>query len=118
MVAGLAAMHMLPPAAYDRLATLGARVREGLADLFETRDVPWQVTGQASLFKIHPHPRTVIDYPSAVPSPEEQAQLEHFYAAMFEAGVILTPELAGCLSTVMTEAEVDQLLAAAQRALD
>ena len=117
MVAGYAAMDMLPPSQFTRLADLGTRLRQGLSDLFETRGIPWQVTGQASLFKIHPHPRAVIDYRSASPTPSEQADLEHFYHAMFEAGIILTPEVAGCLSTVMSETEVDTVIAAAERAL-
>jgi glutamate-1-semialdehyde 2,1-aminomutase len=117
MVAGYAAMEMLPADAYDRLAALGKRAREGLADLFETRDIPWQVAGQASLFKIHPHPRALIDYRSALPTPAEEAELQRFYRAMFAEGIILTPEAAGCLSTVMAETEVDALIEAAERAL-
>jgi glutamate-1-semialdehyde 2,1-aminomutase len=117
MVAGYAAMSMLPQSEYDRLAALGNLVREGLADLFETRDIPWQVTGQASLFKIHPHARTVIDYRTALPSHTEEAELQRFYRAMFDKGIILTPEAAGCLSTVMSETEVEALIAAADRAL-
>jgi glutamate-1-semialdehyde 2,1-aminomutase len=117
MVAGSTAMEMLPASAFNRLAQLGEQLRTGLADLFETRGVPWQVTGQASLFKIHPHARTPIDYPTALPTAEEQDALERFYHAMFAEGIILTPELAGCLSTVMTETDVDTLLVAADRAL-
>jgi glutamate-1-semialdehyde 2,1-aminomutase len=116
MVAGYASMDMLPASAYARLASMGDRVRAGLADLLETRGIPWQVTGQASLFKLHPHPRTVVDYRSAQPTPDEQSSLERFYVAMFGEGIILTPELAGCLSTVMTERELDALIAAADRA--
>jgi glutamate-1-semialdehyde 2,1-aminomutase len=117
MVAGYAAMSMLPPTEYARLAGLGERVRTGLADLLETRGMAWQVTGQASLFKIHPHPRSVVDYRSSLPTTDEQAALETFYEAMFAEGIILTPELAGCVSTPMTEAEVDTLVSAADRAL-
>jgi glutamate-1-semialdehyde aminotransferase len=42
--------------------------------------------------------------------------MERFYLAMFGEGVILTPELAGCLSTVMADAELDALVSAADRA--
>ena len=118
MVAGYAAMDMLPASEFARLADLGTRVREALADLFETRGTPWQVTGQASLFKIHPHARAPIDYPTARPTPDEEAAQERFYHAMFDAGIILTPELAGCLSTVMTEADLDTLISAAERSLE
>jgi len=117
MVAGYTAMDLLPASEFARLAELGTRVREALADLFETRGIPWQVTGQASLFKIHSHARAPIDYRTALPTSEEQAALERFYHAMFDDSIVLTPELAGCLSTVMTEADIDALISATDRAL-
>jgi glutamate-1-semialdehyde 2,1-aminomutase len=116
MVAGYEAMAMLPRSEYDRIAELGRRVRDGLADLLETRGISWQAVGQASLFKLHPHPRPVVDYRSSLASPDEQALMERFYLAMFAEGMVLTPELAGCMSTPMTEAEADALVAAADRA--
>ena len=115
MVAGYEAMAMLTPAEYARLAALGQRVRSGLMDVFEARGVSWQVTGQGSLFKLHPHPRPLLDYPSALPSPAEQSSADHFYRLMFGEGFVLTPELAGALSTPMSEGEVDQLVEAADR---
>jgi glutamate-1-semialdehyde 2,1-aminomutase len=118
MVAGYEAMAMLPQSEYDRLSLLCQRLRSGLSDLLETRGISWQVAGQASLFKLHPHPRMVTDYRSSLPTPEEQAAMERFYLAMFGEGIILTPELAGCLSTPMGEAEVEALVAAADRAFE
>ena len=67
---------MLPASEYERLDALGERVRTGLADLLETRGIPWQVSGQASLFKLHPHPRSVVDYRSSLPTPQEQHAME------------------------------------------
>jgi glutamate-1-semialdehyde 2,1-aminomutase len=117
MVAGHTAMEMLTHSQYERLTELGDAVRMGLADLLETRGVPWQVSGQASLFKIHPHTRTLVDYRSSAPTAEEQAAMERFYLALFGQGVILTPELAGCISTPMGPGEVDMLLTGADQAL-
>src|SRR5438552_6409859 len=110
MVAGYEAMAMMTPAEYDRLATLGQRVRVGLADLIEARGVSWQVGGQASLFKLHPHPRPLVNYRSASPTRAEQADIERFYLAMLGQGIVLTPDLAGALSTPMTEREIDSLI--------
>jgi glutamate-1-semialdehyde 2,1-aminomutase len=116
MVAGHEAMSLMTPSEYDRLAALGQRAREGLADLIETRGIPWQVTGQASVFKLHPHPRVLRDYRSSVPTPEEQALMDRLYLAVLGEGVVLTPELAGALSTPMGEQEVDALVMAVARA--
>jgi glutamate-1-semialdehyde 2,1-aminomutase len=83
--------------------------------VIEQRGASWQVTGQASLFKLHPHPRTLRDYRSALPTPAEQEALDEFYLAMLAHGVVLTPELAGVLSTPMTEREIDTLVQATDR---
>jgi glutamate-1-semialdehyde 2,1-aminomutase len=115
MVAGHAAMEMMTAAEYQRLDVLGQRVRTGLADVMETRGVSWQVAGQASLFKLHPHPRPVVDYRSGMPTRAEQAAAEAFYLAMLGEGFVLTPDLCGALSTAMTEREIDALVDSADR---
>jgi glutamate-1-semialdehyde 2,1-aminomutase len=117
MRAGYEAMAMLTPEAYARLAELGEHVRSGLQDVFETRGLSWQVTGQGSLFKLHPHPRPLLDYRSSLPTSAEQAITEQVYVALLGEGFVLTPELAGALSTPMAETEVDQLVEAADRVL-
>jgi glutamate-1-semialdehyde 2,1-aminomutase len=115
MVAGFEAMSMLTPDVFDRLAALGERVRVGLANAIEARGVSWQVGGQASLFRLHPHPRPLLDYRSSVPTPAEHAATEQFYLAMLGHGFVLTPELAGSVSTPMTEQHADDLVAAADK---
>jgi glutamate-1-semialdehyde 2,1-aminomutase len=115
MVAGHTAMTMLTPDEFDRLGALGQRVRTGLADVIESRGVSWQVSGQASLFKLHPHPRPLLDYRTTQPTPQEEALMERFYVAMLAHGVVMTHELAGCISTPMLEAHVEQLIDAADR---
>jgi glutamate-1-semialdehyde 2,1-aminomutase len=116
MVAGYASMAMMTPEQYDRLASLGDRVRTGLADLIEARGASWQVSGQGSLFKLHAHPRPLTDYRSTAPTPDELAAIEQFSMVLFGEGVIMTPDLAGCLSTPMTEQDVDTLITAADMA--
>jgi glutamate-1-semialdehyde 2,1-aminomutase len=114
MIAGYEAMAMLTRAAFDRLETLGQRVRRGLADTIETHGVSWQVSGQGSLFKLHPHPRPLIDYRSSAPTPGERTVADQVYLAMLGHGIVLTPDLAGALSTPMTEADVDTIVTAAE----
>jgi len=115
MIAGYEAMTMLSPAAFDGLAALGQRLRVGMAGVFEARGLSWQVTGQGSLFKLHPHPRPLVDYRSSLPRPAEQAAVEQFYLAMLGNGIVLTPDLAGALSTPMTEHHVDGFVETADR---
>jgi glutamate-1-semialdehyde 2,1-aminomutase len=115
MVAGYEAMAMLSREEFDRLDALGQRLRAGLQDVLETRGLSWQVTGQASLFRLHPHPRPLLDYRSALPTHAEEATVEQFYMGMLGHGFVLTPELAGSLSTPMSEHHVDHLVEAADR---
>ncbi len=116
MVAGYEAMAMMTPDAFDRLARLGERLRTGLANVIEARGVSWQVAGQSSLFKLHPHPRPLRDYRSSIPTAAEQVDLEQFYLAVLGQGFVLTPELAGAVSTPMTEQHIDDLVNAADSA--
>ena len=51
-------------------------------------------------------PEIDVDYRSARPTPAEAARLPRIHAAMLAAGVLLTPNCSGALSTPMTEAEV------------
>jgi glutamate-1-semialdehyde 2,1-aminomutase len=118
MVAGHTAMTMLTPEEFDRLGALGQRVRSGLADVIESRGVSWQVSGQASLFKLHPHPRPLLDYRSTQPTPQEEALMEQFYVAMLAEGIVITHELAGCISTPMLDVHIDQVIDAADRVFD
>ena len=115
MVAGYESMAMLTPAEFDRLAALGERVRVGLANIIEARGLSWQVTGQASLFKLHGHPRQLVDYRSSLPTASERSAVEEFYMAMLGEGFILTPDLCGAVSTPMTNQTVDDLVSAADR---
>ena len=118
MVAGHTAMSMLTPEEYDRLNALGERVRTGLGDLIEARGLSWQVTGQGSLFRLHAHPRPLVDYRSTLLTAEERATMHEAYMAMLGSGIMLMPELAGCVSTVMGDAEADELVDTAGRALE
>ncbi|HLZ32131.1 MAG TPA: aspartate aminotransferase family protein [Chloroflexota bacterium] len=115
MIAGYEAMTMLTPDAFDAIGALGQRLRDGMAGVFEARGVSWQVTGQGSLFKLHPHPRPLVDYQSSLPTPAEQSVMEQFYLGMLGNGIILTPDLAGALSTPMTTAHVDSFVETADR---
>jgi glutamate-1-semialdehyde 2,1-aminomutase len=117
MIAGYEAMAMLTADAYARLDVLGQRVRTGLADVIERRGVSWQVAGQGSLFKLHPHPRPLVDYHSSMPTPAEEAVAAQFYLTMLGQGFVLTPEAAGALSTVMTEGDIDALIEAVDAVL-
>ena len=112
MVAGLAAMRKMTPEAFDRLAMLGAMLREGLAEAMDGARVQGQVTGMGSLFHVHLHDRPIRDYRGSVVTPDERTRAATIHAGLMERGIITAPALMGCLSTPMGEAEVGACIAA------
>ncbi len=107
MAAGLAAMRRLDEAAFARLETLGDRLRAGVRARLAASGLPGGITGQGSLFRLHPSRRDFRDYRSAAWTPEEAPRAARLYRALLEHGVLVGQNGLGCLSTPMTEAEVD-----------
>ncbi len=107
MVAGLAAMEKMTPAEYDRLATLGAQLREALAEALDGARIPGQITGAGSLFQIHLHDRPIRDYRGSVPTAAERVRVATLHRGLMAHGIITAPSLMGCLSTPMGEPEID-----------
>ncbi len=110
MAAGLAAMRLMDEAAYARLGRLGERLRTGVRACFDRAGVPGSVTGLGSLFRIHPHRRAFADYRSAAWQPDEARRFGRLYRSLLDHGVLLSPTGLGCLSTPVTEAEVEHFL--------
>ena len=117
MVAGQAAMRKLTPEEFGRLDTLGAALREGLAEAMDGARVLGQVTGVGSLFHVHLHQRPLHDYRSSVALPAEHARREALYRALLAHGVMTAPTLFGALSTPMGEPEINALVDAFASAL-
>lgn len=117
MVAGHASMSKLTREEFDRVAALGAYVREGLAEALDAARIPGQVTGAGSLFGVHLHDRSLSDYRSWEGEPEEGQRRKAVFEAMLDQGVIIAPALTGCLSTPMTEDHANTLIDAFSAAL-
>jgi glutamate-1-semialdehyde 2,1-aminomutase len=113
MAAGLAALRQLTPDVYDRLAAQGEGLRARLAAAFEERDVPVQVTGDASLFCVHLSDRPVTDYRGL--AARSQVRNHEFFLRMLNRGVLLAPRGLGAVSTPMGEAEIERVVDAAGR---
>lgn len=107
MVAGLAAMRALDRPAFDHLEQLGERLREKLRHAIERAGAPFQVTGVASLFRIHPTAKPLREFRDTAMRPAEAKVMHELTRSFAEAGVILPNAAAACLSTPMTNADVD-----------
>jgi glutamate-1-semialdehyde 2,1-aminomutase len=106
MAAGLATLTAYDAAAVARLNALGDALRARVNAGFAAAGAPARLGGIGSLFRLHLGARPVVDYRSARPLAGEAAALPRIHAAMLAAGVLLTPNCSGALSTPMTQAEV------------
>jgi len=107
MAAGYAAMRMMTPDAYARLAQLGDRLAEGLRAAFRDANMEGQVTGAGSLWKIHMNNRRYTDYRSVHALPPEKARLDTLYRHLINAGYLMGPTGMIALSTAMSGTEID-----------
>ena len=112
MAAGLATLHELTPDVYIRLNRQGDRVRQRLAEVFERSDIAAQVTGIGSLFNIHFTSLPVRDHRSMRTS--NPRILRDLFLSLLNHGMMMAPRAMGAISTVMTEDDLDQYLAAVE----
>jgi len=117
MTAGFACMGQLDQSSFDRLDQIGTQVREGLTELFETRSLNWHVTGAGSLFRIHPHQRTVNSYRDAHLDSDEVALMELFQRQLLEREVYFSGYGMGCLNLATSDRDIEHLLEATDQAL-
>ncbi|TIQ44588.1 aspartate aminotransferase family protein [Mesorhizobium sp.] len=111
MIAGRIAMEALTPDAFDRLGELGDRVRNGLTRTISRRGAPFSVSGAASLFRIHPKKDVPATYKAAQMSAQEVATMRALTRHFLAHGILLPFGAAACLSTPMTAAEMDRVVA-------
>ena len=118
VAAGLETMRLMTPEAYQRLDRLGEYVRDRLRRLFRDTGKPAQVCGAASMFLAHLNAEELIDFRSLRGFSRTNPVYGGLCHKMLEYGFILSPRgIFGCLSTPMTEAELDGFVEALGRAL-
>jgi glutamate-1-semialdehyde 2,1-aminomutase len=115
MAAGLTTLAELTPERYDELEALAQGLKAKLEKLFAGAGITAQVNQAGSLFNIHLTDRPVVDYATAQSG--DRALVHELYLAMLNHGVAFTGRGMGCLSTPMTEAEVDAFVDATRLGL-
>jgi glutamate-1-semialdehyde 2,1-aminomutase len=102
--AGLATLRHLTPARYAALEAGGARLRANLAAAFEREGLDARVGGLASIFQVYPG--------SSLVPPEGLTPQAAMFVGLLVDGFHLAPRGMGALSTVATDADLDDLTAA------
>jgi len=116
MVAGIAALKLLTPAAIARINSLGEMLARRLEEIFNEAGIPGQVTGAGSLQHIHFTPEEVVDYRSALTSNEDAARALFF--SLLHRGVFLSPRGMFCTSTPMDRKIASELVEKTAEAVD
>jgi glutamate-1-semialdehyde 2,1-aminomutase len=103
MTAGLATLAEMTTQRYEELEALTLELSEELTQLFAARNAAASITHAGSLFNLH------FDDPAAV---------RELHLALLNHGILLTPRGMGCLSTPMTQLEVDAFIDAVRLGLE
>jgi glutamate-1-semialdehyde 2,1-aminomutase len=109
MTAGLAAMRHFGADSVVRLNRLGDLARASISEAIAISAAPACVTGTGSMFRVHLQAKAPRNYREAFVDPRGKKQLARFVDGMFDAGIMLTNTGMGMLSTVMVQAQIDQL---------
>lgn len=112
MAAGLAALEHYDTAAVARLNGLGERLRGVVAEGIRRRDLPAQVTGTGSFFRLHLKTGQISDFRTALPGLAQKGGLARIHMEMLQQGFLIAPNCSGALSTPMTETDIHDLAAA------
>jgi len=109
IVAGKAAMADWTPEAVDALNAKGEKAREMLREAILIANVPGQVTGTGSLFKIHVHGRAMNTYRDTYPDEQEAARVGALCTNLISNGVFTSTYGLGCLSTATKDPDLEKL---------
>lgn len=110
MQAGMASMKALDSTAFEHLEALGEYARKEISATIANNDLPFSVTGQTSLFRIHPKIKAPRSYREAYQNSEEQGLMARLCRFLTSEGVLFNG--LGSISTVMTRSEIDFFVSA------
>ncbi len=118
MTAGLETMKQMTREAYDRLNRMGEAFRARLARLFADRRIAATVCGKGSQFAAHLTDRELVDFRSLQGFSRTKPVYGELCHQMLASGVVTTPRgIFGCLSTPMTDVELNVFVEALDRSL-
>jgi len=118
MTAGLAAMEMFDETAITRVNDLASRAIQGIEEAIRATGVTASVSGRGSMFRIHLKEQPPKNYRDAYAGPEEVARRTRLVDYLFGKGFMMINTCSATTSTVMTEEEVDLLVAATVEGLE
>jgi len=108
MAAGIAALNELTPNVYDRLNRLGDSLRDKFNAVFQECGIRGQATGKGSLVNLHFNDQPIIHARDSVQGFFNSGELTmHLHLCMIQRGIFPASRQMYCISTPMTEKEID-----------
>ncbi|HJO04983.1 MAG TPA: aspartate aminotransferase family protein [Acidobacteriota bacterium] len=118
MVAGYETMRQMTREAYDRLESLGDRLRAGVAETVGRHGIAHQVTGRGSLFGVLFTEAPIRDFRGLLEASAVEPGQAKVVAEMLSRGILLGQRgVLGCLSTPMGTDEIDAFVVALDESL-
>ncbi len=110
MTAGRVAMELFDEEAVGELNQLGQYAREKIQSAIEVTGIQACVTGAGSMFRVHLKPQPPVEYRSAYQDKAEASQIAFLVNYLYDQGCMMINTCSAALSTVLTHAEVDQMV--------
>lgn len=118
MIAGRVAMEALTLEAFTRLEQLGDRLRAGLTEVAVKKNAPFSISGAASLFRIHPKRTAPTNFRTSVMTIQEAELMRALSRHFLACGILLPFNAAACLSTPMSDRDIENIVSGFDDFLD
>jgi glutamate-1-semialdehyde 2,1-aminomutase len=105
-------MELFDREAVSKVNQLGDYARKEIAAAIQSTGSKACVTGAGSMFRVHLKPEPPIEYRSAWQDAEEVRNIAFLVNHLYDSGFMMINTCSAALSTVLTEAEVDQMVEA------
>lgn len=115
MAAGLATMQAYNQEMVNHVNNLGSRFKDGILSIYKTLGLNMQISGTGSLYNTLFTNQPVHNYRDVATAHEELNQV--LYMVLLTKGIFNAPRGMFCMSTAMTDADVDQCLEATEEAM-
>lgn len=110
MTAGRIAMELLDREAVEKVNQLGGYARKEITAAIESTETSACVTGAGSMFRVHLKPEPPVEYRSNWQDADEVRKIKFLVNHLYDDGFMMISTCSAALSTVLTEAEVDQMV--------
>lgn len=118
MIAGLISMQHLTRETFEHLNGLGDKVRTGLRDIARKKGLPFSVSGEGSMFRLHLLASTPSTYREAFTPQKAQQLHKEISERLLTHGVVLPSDTSACCSSPMTNEDIEFLLSAIEATMN